>query len=70
MNSTPAASRADLIFAPVSLRPPNIPSSASKRFIVGIETFAVAAKRSWDQPSRARAAFICLTDTFSIDFRC
>ena len=67
MNSTPADSSARRIFLPVSFRPPNGPSWASRRFIVGTDTFATAASRSWDQASSARAAFSCLIDTFGID---
>src|SRR6516165_7065769 len=67
-NSTPALSKAEIIFFPVSLRPPSGPSCASNRLIVGIETSAAAARSSWDQARRARAALICLIDTFSIDF--
>jgi hypothetical protein len=53
------------------------PSMASKEFEkgflfwhqcpVGIETPARPDKTSCDQPNKARAALICLTDTFSID---
>ena len=68
MNSTPAVSRADRIFAPVASRPPKGPSCASNRFIVGIETLASVASCSCDQAKSARAAFSCLIDTFSIDF--
>src|SRR5690348_4470947 len=68
MNSTPAASNAERILDPVSLRPPSGPSWASSRLIVGIETSAAAASCSWDQARSARAALICLIDTFSIDF--
>src|SRR5215467_3249137 len=68
MNSTPADRRAEQIFSPVSSRPPNGPSLASKRLMVGIDTSAAAANSSWDQARSDRAAFICLIDTFSIDF--
>jgi hypothetical protein len=36
--------------------------------MVGVETPAASANCSCDQDSRARAAFICRIDTFSIDF--
>jgi hypothetical protein len=67
MNSIPAEERALKILEAVSARPPRTSSEASRRLMVGIETPAVAARSSCDQPSRARAAFICLIDTFSID---
>jgi hypothetical protein len=67
-NSIPALSNAEIIFFPVSLRPPSGPFCASSRLIVGIETPAAAARSPWDQAKRARAALICLIDTFSIDF--
>jgi hypothetical protein len=67
-NSTPADSSADRILDPVSFRPPSGPSWASSRLIVGIETSEAAASRSCDQARSARAALICLIDTFSIDF--
>ena len=69
MNSTPARSRADRNFSPVSLRPPSGPACASSRFIVGIEMPAALASCSCDHPKSARAAFICLIDTFGIDPR-
>ena len=68
MNSMPAFSRAASILAPVSTRPPNIPSWASRRLIVGTDTAAAKASCSCDQSNSARAALICLIDTFSIDF--
>jgi len=67
MNSTPADRKASRILSPVSLRPPSGPSLASKRFIVGMETFAAAANSSCDQAKRARAALIWRIDTFGID---
>jgi hypothetical protein len=67
MNAIPAFSKAVVILLMVASRPPNRPSEASKRFIVGIETPAVTANSSCDHPSKLRAAFICLIDTFSID---
>src|SRR6516165_750690 len=67
MNSMPADSRAERIFTPVSSRPPNGPSSASKRLMVGIDTFAAAANSSCDHARSERAALTCLIDTFSID---
>ena len=68
MNSMPAFSRAASILAPVSVRPPNVPSWASRRLIVGTDTAAAKASCSCDQSNSARAALICLIDTFSIDF--
>src|SRR5262249_4523197 len=35
--------------------------------MVGRETFAAEASSSCDQPTKVRAAFSCLIDTFSID---
>ena len=67
MNSTPAVCKASRILSPVSLRPPSWPSPASNRLIVGIDTLAAPASSSCDQPNRARAAFTCRIDTFSID---
>ena len=58
-----------MIFSPVSARPPISPSSASSRLIVGIETPDLSAKSSCDHPSKERAAFTCLIDTFGIDNR-
>lgn len=48
------------------LPPPSSPSSDSNRLIVWTDTAALFARSSWDQLSKARAALICLTDTFSI----
>jgi hypothetical protein len=67
MNWMPADSSAEQIFIPVSSRPPNGPSRASKRLIVGMETSAAAANSSCDQARSERAALTCLIDTFSID---
>src|SRR5262249_32395262 len=69
MNSTPPSSSAVRILAAVLVRPPIGPSRASNRLMVGVETPAASANSSCDQDSRARAAFICRIDTFSIDFR-
>jgi hypothetical protein len=66
-NSTPAVSKANRILVPVSSRPPNGPSLASKRLIVGNDTSAAAASCSCDQAKSERAALTCLIDTFSID---
>ena len=68
MNSTPAAARDLKIFSAVCPRPPNGPSLASNRLIVGMDTSEAMASCSWDQSNNDRAAFICLIDTFSIDF--
>jgi hypothetical protein len=68
MNSMPAFSSAFAIFSPVSIRPPNGPSCASKRFIVGTETPECEANCSCDQPKSALAALTWRIDTFSIDF--
>jgi len=67
MNSTPAASRAAIIFCVVAVRPPSTPSSASSLLTVGIETPEASAICSCDHATNARAALICLIDTFSID---
>src|SRR5215468_1047123 len=56
MNSIPAISIAVLIFSAVSSRPPNSPSTDSRRATVGSETPECCARSAWDQPSRARAA--------------
>jgi hypothetical protein len=58
MNSMPAASIAARIFPVVSSLPPSSPSADSRRATVGSETPDASAKSAWDQPSRARAAFI------------
>jgi hypothetical protein len=52
---------------PVSSRPPNGPSCASSRLIVGIETSAAAARSSCDHVKSDRAALTCRIDTFGID---
>ena len=67
INSIPARSSAVRNLRIVSERPPNSPFPASNRFTVGSETEASRAKSSCDQPNKARAAFICVIDTFSID---
>jgi hypothetical protein len=54
-NSMPLASNAARIFLTVSPRPPNSPSTDSRRAIVGSEMPECRAKSDWDQPSRARA---------------
>jgi hypothetical protein len=66
-NSTPAVSKANRILVPVSSRPPNGPSLASKRLIVGIDTSAAAASCSCDHAKSERAALTCRIDTFGID---
>ena len=67
-NSMPAISSAVLSLRAVFSLPPKNPSAASRRLTVGTETPAIAAKSSWDQRSRARAALIWRIDTFRIDF--
>ena len=67
-NSMPAFSSAVLSLRAVFSLPPKNPSAASRRLTVGTETPAIAAKSSWDQRSRARAALIWRIDTFRIDF--
>jgi hypothetical protein len=54
VNSIPAPCRAFRILSLVSVRPPNGPSLASNRLIVGMETLAAAANSSWDQAKSAR----------------
>ncbi len=68
-NSTPPFSSAIRSFSPVPGRPPKVPSAASNRLIVGMDTPEAAASFSWDHPSSARAALICRIDTFGIDIR-
>jgi hypothetical protein len=68
MKSTPADLIALTIRSAVSPRPPRVPSKASRRLIVGIDTSAALARSSWDQSSSARAALSWRIDTFSIDF--
>lgn len=69
MKITPAASRAARMAVPVSSRPPISPVAASSRLIVGREIPEAFARSDWDHRSKARAAFTCSIDTFSIDRR-